>query len=161
MSPSSARFALGDAMVERGGEQRLRIVFLGVRKHLRRRPFLDHLAVAHHDDVVAQRAHDLEIVADEQVGEVALLLQVAQQIDDLRLHAHVERAGRLVQHHELRLQHHGARDGDALALAAGELVRIAVLRVGIEADLLQRRADARAPRVLVELRLLDRQALPR
>ena len=52
-------------------------------------------------------------------------LQVAQQVDDLRLHAHVERRGRLVEHDEARLQHHGAGDRDALALAAGEFVRIA------------------------------------
>jgi hypothetical protein len=59
-------------------------------------------------------------------------LQVAQQVDHLRLHAHVERRGRLVQHDEFRLQHHGAGDGDALALAAGEFVRIAVRVSGIE-----------------------------
>jgi hypothetical protein len=35
----------------------------------------------------ARCAHDLaQIVADEHVGEVAPLLQVAQQVDDLRLH---------------------------------------------------------------------------
>ena len=99
----------------------------------------------HHHVVAEQRAHHLEVVADEQVGEVVLLLQVAQQVDDLRLHRHVERAGRLVEHHELRLQHHGAGDGDALALAARELVRVAVLRRRVEADLLQaprRRAGA-------------------
>ena len=71
---------------------------------------------------------------DEQVGEIVPLLQVAQQIDDLRLDQHVERAGRLVEHDEGRLQHDGARDRDALALAAGELVRIAEARLGIEAD---------------------------
>jgi hypothetical protein len=70
-------------------------------------------------------------------------LQVAQQIDDLRLHAHVERRGRLVQHDELRLQHHGAGDRDALALAAGEFMRIAPAGRRIEADFLERLGDAR------------------
>jgi hypothetical protein len=56
-------------------------------------------------------------------------LQVAQQVDDLRLYRHVERAGWLVQHHEFRLQHHGAGNRDALALAAGKLVRIPIQRI--------------------------------
>ena len=41
----------------------------------------------------------------------------------------------------MRLQHHGARDGDALALAAGEFVRIAVRGRRIEPDLLERLRD--------------------
>ena len=46
-----------------------------------------------------------------------------QQVQDLRADRHVERGHRLVQHHELRRERERARDGDALALAAGELVR--------------------------------------
>ena len=60
-------------------------------------------------------------------------LQVAQELDDLLLHRAVERAGRLVEHDHLRLQDHRPGDGDALALAAGELVRVAVAHVGLEA----------------------------
>ena len=43
------------------------------------------------------------------------------------------------------LQHHGAGDGDALALAAGELVRVAVLVGRVEADLLQDGRDHGPP----------------
>ena len=75
---------------------------------------------------------------DEQIGEIAPLLQVAQQIDHLRLDQHVERAGRLVEHDEGRLQHQRARERDALALAAGEFVRIAVPRLRIEPDVVER-----------------------
>jgi hypothetical protein len=95
---------------------------------------LNHLAIAHDDNLVGERPHHLEVVADEQIGEVVPGLQVAQQVDDLRLHAHVERRGRLVEHDEARLEHHGARNGDALALAAGKFMRIAEARFGIEAD---------------------------
>ena len=66
------------------------------------------------------------------------MLQVAQEIDDLGLDQHVERAGRLVEDDEGGLQHHRARHRDALALAAGEFVRIAKPRLRIEADLHQR-----------------------
>jgi hypothetical protein len=67
-------------------------------------------------------------VADEEIGKLVPLLQVAQQVDDLGLHAHVERRGRLVEHDQARLQDEGAGDRDALALAAGEFVRVAVAR---------------------------------
>ena len=77
---------------------------------------------------VGERAHHFEVVADEQISELVAALQVAQEVDDLRLHRHVERASRLVEDQEFRLEHHRAGDGDALALAAREFVRIAVLR---------------------------------
>ena len=121
---------------ERGRKQRAGVIGLRVLEQLRGRPFLHHLAVAHHDQMAGQRGDHAQIVRDEHVGQVALALQLAQQIDHLRLEQHVERAGRLVQHDEIRLQHHGARDADALALAAGEFVRIAKPRRRIEADIL-------------------------
>src|SRR5216110_526608 len=71
-----------------------------------------------------------------------LRLEIAQQVDDLRLHRHVERGRRLVEDDEARLQHHRARDRDALALPAGELVRIAVADRRIETDLDQRGDNA-------------------
>ena len=84
---------------------------------------LDHLAGAHDDDAVAERANDFQVVADEQIGEPAPLLQIAQQVDDLALHGEIERRRRLVEQDEFRVQHQRARNGDALALAAGEFVR--------------------------------------
>ena len=56
----------------------------------------------------------------------SVALQLSQQVEDLRLHRDVERRGRLVADDQLRLHRQRARDGDALALAAGELVRIAL-----------------------------------
>ena len=45
-------------------------------------------------------------------------------LEDLALHEHVERGGRLVHDHHLRLEGERHRDHDALAHAAGELVRV-------------------------------------
>ena len=42
--------------------------------------------------------HHAEIVRDEQVGDAALVLQIAQQVQHLRLHRDVERRDRLVRH---------------------------------------------------------------
>ena len=85
---------------------------------------LDDAAEVHHRDPAADVAHDGEVVGDEEVREVEALLQLTQQVDDLRLDRHVERGHRLVAHDEVGLEREGARDADALALAAGELVRI-------------------------------------
>ena len=71
-------------------------------------------------------AHHREVVADEEVGEPELLLQVLEQVDDLRLDRDVERGDRLVADDELRVERQRPGDADALALAAGELVRVAV-----------------------------------
>ena len=87
------------------------------------------------------------------------LLQRAQQIDHLRLDQHVERAGRLVEHDEGRLQHDGARHRDALALAAGEFVRIAEARLRIEADVLQRLDDVLLAFVPRDVRQVNPHAL--
>jgi hypothetical protein len=75
-------------------------------------------------------------VADEEIGEAVAGLQFAQQIDDLRLHRHVEGRGRLVEHQKTRLRDERPGDRDALALAAGEFVRVA-LGVGVEPDLFE------------------------
>ena len=68
-------------------------------------------------------SHHRQIVRDEQVGQPEPLLQVEQQVQDLRLDRDVERRDRLVGHDELGVQRQRAGDADALALAAGELVR--------------------------------------
>ena len=89
---------------------------------------LHHPAKIEHDDAVRDVAHHRQIVRDEQVGQVQLLLQVDQQVDDLRLDVDVERGDRLVGDDELRRDRQRTRDGDALALAAGEFVRILAQR---------------------------------
>ncbi len=76
----------------------------------------------------------------------SLVLQLGQQLEDLRLHRHVERRGRLVgdQHVGVAGERHG--DHHPLPLAAGELVRVGVdppLGLG-DADEAQELDDARA-----------------
>ncbi len=60
-----------------------------------------------------------------RIGEREPGLEIGQQIDDLSLDRDVERADRLVEHQHLRLADDGAGDGDALALSARQLMRIA------------------------------------
>ncbi len=85
-----------------------------------------------------------EVVGDEDVGEAEPLLQVLQQVHDLRLDRHVQRRHRLVADDEPRLHGERARDADALALAAGEFVRIAPRVLGREAHEAQQLGHALA-----------------
>ena len=64
---------------------------------------LDDAAEIHHPQPVRHVAHHRQVVADEQVGQAQPRLQVAHQVQDLRLHRHIERAGRFVADQELGL----------------------------------------------------------
>ena len=106
---------------EAGNEQVRRVVV----ELERRADLLDH-AGAQHDDAVGKR-HRLDlVVGDEDHGRT----QAAVQLVDLDAHLHaqfgVEVRQRFVEQEDLGLAHDGAADGDALALAAGELPRLAV-----------------------------------
>ncbi len=52
---------------------------------------LNHLSLAHHQEVLRQIMDDTQIVRYENVGQAAILLQVEQQVHDLTLDGHVER----------------------------------------------------------------------
>src|SRR5215218_9721506 len=105
-------------------------------------PGLDDAAEIHHGDAVAHVLDDAEVVADHDVGQPEGVLELEQEIDDLRPDRNVERRHRLVQQHHLRPQDQRPGDADALALAAGELVRIARRMLWPQADLREHRGDA-------------------
>ena len=84
---------------------------------------LDNAAEIHHADAARHVPDHGEVVADEEIGEAELVLQVAHQIEDLRLHRDIERRGRLVADDELGFRGQRARDRDPLPLAAGKFVR--------------------------------------
>src|SRR5471030_1886362 len=149
-----------------GSEQRLGIGVLGRAEHLLGRAVLDHPALAHHGDVVADLGRDTEIMRDEQHGEVQPHTDLVEQLQHLLLHRYVERGDRLVGDQQLGLHGERAGDADALALAARELVRVAVERIGIEPYGLHQffRADERFAALQAEIhrplddRLADRDA---
>ena len=84
----------------------------------------DDFAGIHDRNVVGDVAHHGEIVRDEDHGEVQLVAQLEEQIEDLGLNGNVERGYGLVSDNEFRFRGQGARDGDPLALSAGKFVRI-------------------------------------
>ena len=135
--------------IRRRRQQGPRVRMSGVAVQSGRRGNLDDLAQVHHRDAVADVLDHAQVVRDEEVGELELVLQVEEQVEDLRLDRHVERGDRLVGNDELRVDRKRAGDADALALAAGELVRIAVAVLGAQADQRQQVVDARSPLVAV------------
>ncbi len=70
-------------------------------------------------------------------------LQLAQQVEDPRLHRDVERRHRLVGDQHARLHAQRPRQPDPLALAARELVRVAVAQLAAQPDLLEQLGDPR------------------
>jgi hypothetical protein len=58
--------------------------------------FLDDLARVHDGRAIAELGDHREVVGDEDEREPEVLRQRAQQVEDLRLHHHVERGRGLV-----------------------------------------------------------------
>ena len=87
----------------------------------------------HHDDLVGERDRLLQVVGDEHDGGAGARPQLQQLVLHQRPGLHVERRERLVHQQDLGVVDEGRGERDALAHAAGELVRVAVLEGG-EAD---------------------------
>jgi len=76
--------------------------------------------------------------ADEEISEMKALLELFQQVDDLSLDGDVQGGDGLVAHEEIRLESQSAGDANALALAAGELMGVAVGEDRVAHDQAQR-----------------------
>ena len=86
---------------------------------------------------------DREIMADQEKGHARITLEIAHQIEGLRLHRDIERRHRLVGDDEPWPGNERPRDGDALALAAGKLMRMLQGVRSLEAHRLERRRHPR------------------
>src|SRR5258706_2049207 len=115
-----------------GVEQFARIGVARCREDARRRTMLDDLAALHHGDAVADLGCDAQVVRDEQHRELQPLANLSKQIEDLSLDRDVESRQRLVGDEDVRLQRQRPREADALALAAGEFMGVAVGGARIE-----------------------------
>ena len=85
---------------------------------------LDDAPGIHDGDAVRHLGNDAEVVGDEQQRQSHAALQIAQQVEDLRLDGDVERGRRLVGDEQRRAAGEGQRDQRALTQAARELMRI-------------------------------------
>ncbi len=118
------------------------------------------MAQVHHRDAVGDVAHHRQVVGDEDVGETRIaLLQFLQQVDHLRLDRDIQRRDRLVQDQQVGVAGQGAGDADALALAAGELMRVVAAHGRVDADRGEELIDLLAAGGLAGHRLLHDQRL--
>src|SRR5689334_18343648 len=88
-----------------------------------------------------------ETVSDEEIRQLQLLLQLFEQVDDLCLDTHIQRRHRFITDDELRLDCQSSCDADALALTAGELVRIAIDEVRVKTYQTKQLLDSLAHRL--------------
>ncbi|CFE41526.1 Uncharacterised protein [Mycobacterium tuberculosis] len=82
---------------------------------------LHHPAGPHDQDVVGNLPDHRQIMADEQIRQTQVGLQIGQQIQDLCLHQYVERRHRFVAHQYLRAQRQRTRDRYPLPLTTRQL----------------------------------------
>ena len=111
-------------------------------------PHLDDLARVHHRRAITHLRDDRQVVRDEDHRQPELLperrAQADEQLEDLRLHHHVEGGRRLVGKEHLRRARERHRDRGPLPHAAGELVRVAIGAIAGDPDELEQLGDARA-----------------
>ena len=88
------------------------------------RALLDLASGVHHHHALAHLGHHAEVVRDQHDRRAEPVLQVAHQVEDLRLDRHVQRRRRLVGDQQLRIARQRHRDHHPLAHAAGKLMRI-------------------------------------
>ena len=116
---------VGEVHRRRADEARHEAVGRGVVELERLADLLDH-AVLHHHHPVAQ-GHRLDlVVGDVDRGGAQPLVQLLELDPHLHAQLGVEVAERLVEQEHLGIAHDGAAQRHALALAAGELARLAV-----------------------------------
>ena len=87
---------------------------------------LDEAAPVHDRDPIAEVAGRREVVGDVEDGQPELARLLLEEIEDAGPDGDVEHRYGLVGDEELRFEHQRAGDGQALALAAAQLVRILV-----------------------------------
>ena len=107
-----------------GGQQAAGVGMDGVGHQLLRVGQFHDAALVDDCDPVRNVAHHREIMGDEQVGDAALLLQAAQQVEHLVADGHVQSADGLIGHDEFRL--HDQRTGNADTLALADAVQVAI-----------------------------------
>src|SRR5665647_2835198 len=101
--------------------------------------------VVHHRDLVADVLDHSKVVADEDRRNTQVLLEVHEQVEDLRLDAEVERTHRLVGDDEFWFAGECRGDTDSLPLAARKVGRKAGRKARVQPDPIEEVQDPAFP----------------
>ena len=91
-------------------------------EHLGGGPVLDRTPGVHHHHGLGRLRDHPEVVGDQDHADVEVALDLVDELEDLRLHRHVERCGGLIGDQHGGVVHQRHRDHGPLAHAARELV---------------------------------------
>ncbi len=101
-----------------GGQKRPGIRMHGIGKQRFRFAKLYHPPQIHDQHPVGDMLHNAQRMRNKEIGQVVLLLQILQQIDDLRLDRYVQRRNRFITDDYLGLKNQRPGDADSLPLTA-------------------------------------------
>ena len=76
-----------------------------------------HCPTVQDECLIGELAHDRQVVADQEVGDTALVADVGEQVEHLSLDRHIQRGDRFVEDQDSGLCRKGAGDRDPLTLA--------------------------------------------
>ena len=96
----------------------------GPAKHSRQAALFHYPAGVHYDHAIGKASQQRRIVSNKDECCSKLLLEVAQQRDDLCLDRHVQRSGGLVGDHQFGPAGQRLRNGHAMQFSSTELMRI-------------------------------------
>ena len=102
---------------------------LGIVEHFLGSTHFHHLTAVKHSHTVSHIGDNTQVVGDEHNGVTKFLLQILDQLQDLRLNSNVQRSSRLVTNQDLRLTGQGDSDNNTLTHTAGVLEGIIVKTV--------------------------------
>ena len=99
--------------------QRVREDFFGVS-------LLDYLTQIHHRNAIRYVLDHRKIMRDEQVRQIESLLELAKEVQNLRLDRNIESRNCFIAHDEFRFERKRPGDADPLALTSREFMRVTV-----------------------------------
>ena len=112
------------AEARHGCQQCAGVLHAGGRKKVGGAGLFHHPAALHDDHPVGHLGHHTHVMGDQNDRRAEITLQIAQQIQHLALHGHVQRRCRFIRDQHLRAQRQRHRDHQPLAHSAGKFVRI-------------------------------------
>ena len=88
-------------------------------------------------------------MSDEEVGQSQLSLQIVQQVQNLVLHEHVQSRHGLVQDDHFGVERKRTRNGNALTLTTGKLVRVTTHGASRQGNQVEQFGDALCAQLLL------------